>query len=442
MTLIRHWRAPIVMGLIVAAFLVFSPNISAAASDDAEFVFQVYQELENNYYNPKAISYPPLLNFALRGVEVLLRSRNIEFNFEAIENSATDEEAKAQFTKELTRAEQLGVNAGFGPNDFAFIASRALMSSLHSSHTGFLTPEAYKKFLQEMRRDGTMVGIGIYIGRLDGDFVYIKEIIEGSPAQKAGLEKFDRLVTIDGKSLANSTSEVAKQIGGPVGSAMVITIERGGVRKDFKIVREEITLTVFTGNMLASGDKQFGYLKAFGFKPGLADKISQYIKGHPEADGWIIDLRGNPGGYVNELIAVIQNFLPPKTEICAIQDRNSRRSQRTNANYIQLTSKPAVVLIDEGTGSAAEIMTAALKDHGRAKVAGVKSSGSVEIATIRPLSREAAMMVALLQVFSPNGNLLEKNGVTPDVEIKLTKEDVLAKKDSQLEKAVEILKSQ
>ena len=437
-----RWLVPAALAFLILGLFVAQPvtEVSGATDEDANFVFEVYDKLEKNYYDPDVIKYPALLNQALAGVKEVLKNGGVNFIFEAIPDSVDKEAAKNLFRKEMRKAVDLSqAKGGFKKDDLAFAAASYLLGSLNSSHTHFLTSEEYQEFKLRISGRQSFVGIGVMVAKLEDGFIYIHHVFNGAPSDQAGLKRFDRFVAIDGKAVTNDLEEMVSWIKGNPGEFVVITVERGGNKLDFKIKRERINAPTFNGKIIKKDGKKFGHLTLYGFNDGASDLMQSFMIQHKDVDGWILDLRGNAGGYVYEMMAIVEYFLPAKTLVFSSKNKQGKEDYYINARSMPLTQKSVLVLIDGGSASGSEITAGAIQDNKRGIVVGVKSAGATEVSHIAALSRGAAMKIATDQVFTPQGLNIEGSGITPNEEVKMTKEDILQSKDRQLDKALELL---
>lgn len=427
-------------GILAVAFLV-SCSVLAVEKFDSDFVFSACDELEAKYYDPAALNYPKLLNVGLEGIAELLKSRNVEFQFEKISESADKATAKNNFRKKFERAKFLVKDSKeFGHHDLYFTATAYLLDSLKSSHTYFLNPEVNRKFISVFENQERFVGIGIVISKLEDGFIYISRALSGFPAEKSGLRDFDRLIAVDGQPISNDLDEIVSEIRGVLNTEVIITVERGGSdRLNIKIKRSVILTTMFEGRLIGGGDKKIGQLILYSFNKDSASRIQDYIADHPEINGWILDLRGNSGGSIFEVRSLLGSFLPSGAAMFITKSRLDSQTDINNDD--PLTTQPLVVLIDNGSASGSEITAGALKDNGRAAIVGVKSVGKTEVGEYTRFFHGSAIVIAVKSVFTPKENAIEGVGISPDVEVKLTKEDIVQGKDRQLEKAIEILKN-
>ena len=322
----------------------------------------------------------------------------------------------------------------------AYVAIETMLTSLNDPYTRFLDPKEFSEETQSIK--GSLKGIGTQIGLRDGELVIIAPL-EDSPAEKAGLLADDRILEINGESTKGISIDVAAdKIRGEKGTTVTLLIQRKGVpNKLYSVVRDEIEVKSVSckppfETTKIPNDIQYIRLSSF-ISKNAAREIESILNNSSGMKGFIIDLRSNPGGLLTNAI-YISDMLLKGGVIVSTVDRDSYKTT-TRARYQQVTDKPIVVLINKGSASASEILSGALKDNHRATIVGEQSFGKGLVQEINRLPDEAGMNITIQRYLTPSGNDINKKGITPDVVIELTKENVEAKKDVQLEKAIEIL---
>ena len=322
----------------------------------------------------------------------------------------------------------------------AYVAIETMLTSLNDPYTRFLDPKEFSEETQSIK--GSLKGIGTQIGLRDGELVIIAPL-EDSPAEKAGLLADDRILEINGESTKGISIDVAAdKIRGEKGTTVTLLIQRKGVpNKLYSVVRDEIEVKSVSckppfETTKIPNDIQYIRLSSF-ISKNAAGEIESILNNSSGMKGFIIDLRSNPGGLLTNAI-YISDMLLKGGVIVSTVDRDSYKTT-TRARYQQVTDKPIVVLINKGSASASEILSGALKDNHRATIVGEQSFGKGLVQEINRLPDEAGMNITIQRYLTPSGNDINKKGITPDVVIELTKENVEAKKDVQLEKAIEIL---
>ena len=322
----------------------------------------------------------------------------------------------------------------------AYVAIETMLSSLNDPYTRFLDPKEFNEETESIK--GSLKGIGTQIGLRDGELVIIAPL-EDSPAEKAGLLADDRILEINGESTKGiNIDAAADKIRGEKGTTVTLLIQRKGVpNKLYSVVRDEIEVKSVSckppfETTKIPNDIQYIRLSSF-ISKNAAGEIESILNNSSGMKGFIIDLRSNPGGLLTNAI-YISDMLLKGGVIVSTVDRDSYKTT-TRARYQQVTDKPIVVLINKGSASASEILSGALKDNHRATIVGEQSFGKGLVQEINKLPDEAGMNITIQRYLTPSGTDINKKGITPDVMVELTKENVEAKKDVQLEKAIEIL---
>ncbi len=322
----------------------------------------------------------------------------------------------------------------------AYIAIETMLASLNDPYTRFLDPKEFSEETQSIK--GSLKGIGTQIGLRDGELVIIAPL-EDSPAERAGLMADDKILEINGESTKGiNIDAAADKIRGEKGTTVTLLIQRKGVpNKTYSVVRDEIEVKSVSckppfETTKIPNDIQYIRLSSF-ISKNAATEIESILNNSSNAKGYILDLRSNPGGLLTNAI-YISDMLLRGGVIVSTVDRDSYKST-TRARYQQVTDKPIVVLINKGSASASEILSGALKDNHRATIVGEQSFGKGLVQEINRLPDEAGMNITIQRYLTPSGSDIHKKGITPDVVVELTKENVDAKDDVQLKKAIEIL---
>lgn len=296
-------------------------------------------------------------------------------------------------------------------------AINGMLTSL-DPHSSYLSPKDALKMRDQTR--GEFGGLGIEVTQEEG-FVKVVSPIDGTPASEAGIEAGDFITHVDGESLLGLTLDDAVELmRGPVGSEIEITVVREGETEPFDVslVRDTIQLTAVRAR--TEGDAVVLRVTTFNeqtypkLKEGLEEQV-EAAGGIENVSGFVVDLRNNPGGLLNQAIAVSDAFLE-EGEIVSTRGRDAADGDRTNATPGDLAEgKPIVVLINGGSASASEIVAGALQDHRRAIVVGTKSFGKGSVQTIMPLRGEGAMRLTTARYYTPSGRSIQALGVSPDI---------------------------
>ncbi|HSX17160.1 MAG TPA: S41 family peptidase [Patescibacteria group bacterium] len=289
---------------------------------------------------------------------------------------------------------------------------------------------------------GTFSGVGAELGQNDQGNLIVVSPIAGFPAEKAGLRAQDVLISIDGKTTSGmSVYDAVGKIRGEKGTVVTIRVARDKTQDlTFKITRDDIKIPSVKWQVTSDN---IGYLTINQFSDDTAQLAQQAAKEFKDKSvrGVVLDLRGNPGGLVNAATAVTSLWLPEGKMI--LQERRGSTAVSTelaNGNNI-LQGVPTVVLVNEGSASASEITAGALKDNGAATILGVKTYGKGVVQQIFQLGGGAEMKVTIASWYRPNGQNINKKGITPDKEVKMTDDDYKQKRDPQKDAAVDFLKN-
>ena len=321
-------------------------------------------------------------------------------------------------------------------------AIKGYVEGLGDKYTEYISKDEMKKFTENI--NGSFMGIGIYmIADESTGKIIVHHPISDSPAYKAGIKAGDVIVSVDGVEYGyDELNTIADHIKGEAGTKVKLVIERDGKNIDFEIERAKIETNPITSKML---EKDIGYLNLPSFDKDVSKKLKEKIddliaKG---AKSLILDLRNNGGGMVDECEEITDLFLDKDKTIMTTKDKkgNVQKSVTKNKKTYDL---PLVILVNENTASASEILTGALKDNNRIKVIGTKTYGKGVIQSVFNLSDGSGLKITTAEYFTPNGIEINKKGITPDIEVKLpdTVKSVYAveeKDDTQLKKAIEEL---
>jgi carboxyl-terminal processing protease len=303
------------------------------------------------------------------------------------------------------------------PGELIEAAINGMLTSL-DPHSSYLSPTDAVKMREQTR--GEFGGLGIEVTQEEG-FVKVVSPIDGTPADEAGIEAGDFITHVDGESLLGLVlDEAVELMRGPVGSEIVITVVREGEAEpfDITIVRDTIEITVVRSR--TEGDTVVLRLSTFNDQtyPKMAEQLAEKVEaagGMDAINGFVIDLRNNPGGLLTQAIKVSDAFLN-EGEIVSTRGREAADGERINAEMGDLAEgKPIVVLINGGSASASEIVAGALQDHRRAIVIGTKSFGKGSVQTVMPLRSEGAMRLTTARYYTPSGRSIQSLGVSPDI---------------------------
>ena len=296
-------------------------------------------------------------------------------------------------------------------------AIKGMLTSL-DPHSSYLSANDFEDM--RTQTSGEFGGLGIEVTQEEG-YVKVVTPMDDTPADKAGMEAGDFITAVDGESILGLNLEQAVELmRGPVGSEIILTVVREGTDEPFdvSIIRDTIKLTAVRAR--TEGDSVVLRVSTFNrqtypnLEAGLKKQIEE-LGGEDNVNGIVLDLRNNPGGLLNQAIAVSDAFLD-QGEIVSTRGRNPRDSERYNATDGDLSNgKPIVVLINGGSASASEIVAGALQDHGRAVVIGEKSFGKGSVQTVVPVRGDGAMRLTTSRYYTPSGRSIQALGVAPDI---------------------------
>jgi carboxyl-terminal processing protease len=297
-------------------------------------------------------------------------------------------------------------------------AIRGMMNTL-DPHSTFLSPEEFKEL--EIETSGIFSGIGIEITLKDGILTVVSPI-EGTPADKAGLHPGDKILQIDEKSTKNMTmNEAVRMIRGTKGTKVTLTILHEGATepKKYSITREVIPIKSVKSKMLEDG---YGYVRISTFQEKTDEDLQTALKKLESTKGGlkglVLDLRNDPGGLLNEAVKVADEFLESGL-IVYTQGRIKEQNLKFYAHPNKVPrTYPLVVLVNEGSASASEIVAGALQDQKRAVILGAPTFGKGSVQTIIPLDDHSGLKLTTARYFTPNGRSIQAKGITPDILIK------------------------
>ena len=330
-------------------------------------------------------------------------------------------------------------------------ALKAYVEGLGDPYTSYFTKEEYQAFEQDMA--ATYDGIGAPISKdQETKLVMIVSPYKDSPAEKAGLRTGDIILAVNGEdTTAMDPDEIAKRIRGKKGTEVKLTIQRKANDKasilEIPIVRDTIEIPTIAAKML---EDQIGYIAIYGFDAPTADQFKKELTNlkRQGMKGLVLDLRGNPGGYLETAVDIADEIIS-KGLVVYIEDKNGNREDFSAVNSAEL-DMPIAVLVNKGSASASEILAGALKDHGVATIVGTTTFGKGLVQNTFPFADGSALKVTIAKYYTPNGEYIHSKGIEPDVTVEPeTGENAESsesqpsadqKKDNQLQKAWEIVK--
>ena len=322
-----------------------------------------------------------------------------------------------------------------------FGAIRGMVAAVGDPYTVFLPPDESESFLDDLA--GKFDGIGAEIA-IRGDRLVIVAPLDGSPAKTAGLRPKDWIVAIDGESTDGMPlGEATQRIRGEAGSSVKLTVLSEGSREPREVVVTRATITVDSVQLsykeMADG-KRVAYMKIVQFGPDTAERAKriadQIVADRPA--GIIIDLRNNPGGFLDASIDITSLFVKEDV-ILKERKKDGTEEELRRTLSAKLVDFPLIVLVNGGSASASEIMAGAIQDYGRGSVIGEQTFGKGSVQDLETMEGGSSLRVTVAKWLTPKGREIDKEGITPDITVERTDEDFNADRDPQLDKALEEL---
>ncbi|BAT52213.1 hypothetical protein NOS3756_11460 [Nostoc sp. NIES-3756] len=345
------------------------------------------------------------------------------------------------------------LNKSYSNQQEAYKSIREMLKRLNDPYTRFMDPEEFKNM--QVDTSGELTGIGITISQDEKtkQLVVIAPI-EDTPAFKAGILAKDVILKIDGKSTKGmDTNQAVSLIRGAAGSQVTLTIQRSNQEKQFKITRARIEIHPVRYSEKQTPVGKLGYIRLNQFSANASKEMQEAISNleKKQVTGYILDLRGNPGGLLFSSVEIARMWMDKGTIVSTV-DRQGVR-EREVANGRALTNKPLVILVDKGSASASEILSGALQDNKRAVLVGTQTFGKGLVQSVRPLDDGSGLAVTIAKYLTPNDRDINKHGIDPDVKVELTdaqrqelwlreREKLGTLNDLQFAKAVEVLGKQ
>lgn len=321
-------------------------------------------------------------------------------------------------------------------------AIKGMVDSLGDPYTTFFPPVEATAFESEI--EGSFEGIGMEMGIKDSSLTVVAPL-KSSPAEKAGLKTGDKVIQIDGKSTVDmAIDQAVKLIRGKKGTTVTLLVSRAGAEApiEFKIVRDVIDLPTIDTKM----DQKTGIftIKLYSFSANSASLFRNALRDfvNSKSNKLILDLRGNPGGFLDAAVDMASWFLPPGKPVVEEDYRKGgdQTVERSKGYNIFNDNLRMIILVDGGSASAAEILSGALHDYGKATLVGTRTFGKGSVQEYMKLNDETSLKVTVARWLTPKGISITGNGITPDVVVDITPDDIKKAIDPQMNKAIELLK--
>jgi carboxyl-terminal processing protease len=295
-------------------------------------------------------------------------------------------------------------------------AIRGMLSTL-DPHSAYMTPEMYKEMQVETK--GEFGGVGIQIGVKENRLAVIAPI-EGTPAQRAGIKAGDFIVKVNDETTKDLTlMDAVQKMRGPKGTKVNLTIQREGTPDplQFTLMRDTIKIESVKSKIIDN----LGYVRLTQFQEATGRDLAKAIKQFREqkVQGAILDLRNNPGGLLTAAVDVSEQFLPNGKLVVFTKNREGKKDEWLAKSKDQMDELPMIILVNEGSASASEIVAGALQDWGRAVIVGTTSFGKGSVQTILPLGDGSGLRLTTAKYYTPKGRSIQSTGITPDIVVKL-----------------------
>lgn len=307
-------------------------------------------------------------------------------------------------------------------------AIRGMLATL-DPHSAYMTPEMYKEMQVETK--GEFGGVGIQIGIKENHLAVIAPI-DGTPAQRAGIKAGDYITKVNDEPTKDlSLMDAVQKMRGPKGTKVTLTIQREGAADplQFMLVRDTIKIESVKSKVLDN----IGYVKLTQFQEATGRDLGKVLKQFKEQklQSTILDLRNNPGGLLTAAVEVSEQFLPSGKLVVYTKGRESKKDEWFAKGKDQMEDSPMIILVNEGSASASEIVAGALQDYGRAVIVGTTSFGKGSVQTILPLGDGSGLRLTTAKYYTPKGRSIQSTGITPDIVVKPQPPTVVAKAEAK-----------
>ncbi len=429
----RDVKRTFVLGLILLSLLVLMSGLSQVGQASPRRVFLVaWNQIEKRYIEPQPSNR--LVDDAIRGMFADYRDKIPE---ETVETLLPPKEAEPNLKRDLgsvDRAVRLlreRLGDGFDQTEAYRDAVTGMISGLildgtRDYYSAYMRPEAARQFQEQL--ENRYEGVGILIEFKNDELVVVRPI-EGSPAYVAGIQAGDRIVEVDGKSLdsipVRSVSDASASIRGPRGSTVVLGIKRPGMSEilRFNLTRERLKDDRNVYREMLPETNGIGYISVRGFTEDVTANFREALA-YLETQGMkglIVDLRMNPGGLLDKAVSFAETLLPRNSLITYTQGREPRDYEEYRAKGQPLYSGPLMLLVDQYSASAAEIVAGAIKDDGRGRLVGQATFGKGSVQEVLELPDHTALKLTVAKYYTPSGRCIHGIGIEPDVAVKLVR---------------------
>jgi len=321
--------------------------------------------------------------------------------------------------------------------DLIYGAIQGMVGSLDDPYTTFFTPEEKKSFDESIY--GNFGGVGMEVGMVD-DYITVVSPLKNTPAERVGIKPGDIIVYIDDKSTSGMTiDDAVAKIRGEKGTSVKITVRRENEKEniEFEVMRDTIKIPILETRI----EKDIYVIELYNFTGSVKKDFGEAIAKFSVSplNKLIIDLRGNPGGYLDAAIDVASYFLPEGTVVVQEDFGDHKKALRSTGKLLEKDNIELVILIDSGSASASEIVAGALTEHGVATTIGRKTFGKGSVQELIDVSKNTSLKVTIAKWLTPEGKTISKEGLEPEINVEILQEDVDNGVDPQLQAAIDFL---
>lgn len=432
--------------LVLAAYIVGTLSLVAVADrPQPEDSFKVVQNMLNLVQTEYIEDTPPaqIVTGAFDNLNAALEEKGLTYRLPKVPEELTMDQAEGYLQAEFMKVAKAEPST-LEKNWLAHRVIEGMVEGLGDRYTVFMDPEEYQR-LKESMSGGNFGGVGIYIelNKDNGGRLTVARPIPDTPASDAGLKTGDVILAIDGESTYGFTIDDAQErLRGPLGSEVVLSIRRLNQARPFdvKLIRDKIKVSSVTSRLRTAKGHKVGYIRLQMFGERTDQEMEEAIRklDSQGAEGYILDLRNNGGGYIISAVDVVSKFLPTGSVVTSVEERGAgNRIYRTRPSLRK--PKPLVLLVNQNSASASEITAAALADHERAELVGVKTFGKGSVQKIFSLPDGSGVKITTAHYHTPNGKDINEVGIEPDQEVEFEGGAYTGETDTQFLSAAEQL---
>jgi carboxyl-terminal processing protease len=422
--------------VLICALVAVAPAPTVGATPDGSLVVEALQVLEREYHS--SVDVTKLLNAAVGSLRKATGAAA-----DILPDIPPGLPATDQFTAFLAQFALAARRGALSEADLAAQTTREMLASLNDTHVRYLNAAQYDEIKNQQAGRPAYTGIGVRIvvrqGEDGANWPYAFEVYSDSPAAAGGLQRFDKILQVDGRSVRDAAAgSVSDMIRGPAGSTVTMMVRRGGRTLTVRVVRAPIQAPLVRQELIRPG---VAYVKLLDFQQGAANEVRNALRSlatQQEIRGVVLDLRGNPGGLLREAELTAGTFLPHETILVRTMRRSEAPGTYVARGEPMMLEVPLVVLVDDRTASSSEVVTIGLRDAHRATIVGERTAGALGASRTFPLS-VGAVVVTVARVVGPSQEIIEHEGIAPDIPVKLTGTDMEQGRDAQLEAALKAL---